>query len=168
MVKNLPTSAGDMGSIPDPGRSPTCLGATKPLYYNYCALQPGRCNYWAHMMDATREKSEQGQRPSTLKNKQIKLGKKVENCYYSSLFYYYFIVFLSLTTKLFFCFLLFICCLSLSSWKETTQDPSLLFMPYYLCEQLLYVEHICVCPVNIYWLIEQINRAFPGALRKDI
>ena len=45
VVKNLPTSAGDMGSIPDPGRSPTCLGATKPLYYNYCALQPGRCNY---------------------------------------------------------------------------------------------------------------------------
>ena len=30
-LKNSPATAGDIGSIPDPGRS---LGATKPMYHN--------------------------------------------------------------------------------------------------------------------------------------
>ena len=34
MVKNSPVNAGDMGSIPDPGRFHLC-GAAKPEGYNY-------------------------------------------------------------------------------------------------------------------------------------
>ena len=32
--KNLPGNAGDMGIIPDPGRS-TCLRETKPVHHSY-------------------------------------------------------------------------------------------------------------------------------------
>ena len=34
VVKNLPANAGDMGSIPGPGRS-TWFGATKPMCHSY-------------------------------------------------------------------------------------------------------------------------------------
>ena len=34
VVKNLPANAGDMGSIPGPGRS-TCSGTTKLVCHNY-------------------------------------------------------------------------------------------------------------------------------------
>ena len=34
VVKNLPASAGDMGSSPGP-EDPTCRGATKPVRHNY-------------------------------------------------------------------------------------------------------------------------------------
>ena len=42
VVKNLPDNAGNMGSIPDPGRS-HMPRATKPMCRNYrvCALEPG-------------------------------------------------------------------------------------------------------------------------------
>ena len=36
MVKNPPANAGDMGSIPGPGRF-TCQGATKPMHHHYQA-----------------------------------------------------------------------------------------------------------------------------------
>ena len=35
VVKNLPANAGDMGSSPGRGRSPTCCRTTKPLHHNY-------------------------------------------------------------------------------------------------------------------------------------
>ena len=40
VVKNLPSSARDTGSIPGPGR-----------FHNYwaCALEPGSCNCWTHV-----------------------------------------------------------------------------------------------------------------------
>ena len=34
IVRNLPTNAGDMGSIPGPGGS-SQYGAIKPMYHNY-------------------------------------------------------------------------------------------------------------------------------------
>ena len=34
MIKNLPCNAGDMGSIPGPGRS-HMPGATKPMHHNF-------------------------------------------------------------------------------------------------------------------------------------
>ena len=51
MVKNPPANAGDMGSIPGPGRS-YMPGATKPgaaKHRNYwtSALEPVSCSYWA-------------------------------------------------------------------------------------------------------------------------
>ena len=41
LVKNLPASAGDTGSVPGPGRS-HMLGTTKPMCHNYLAyaLEP--------------------------------------------------------------------------------------------------------------------------------
>ena len=46
VVKNLPVSAGDRDSIPDPGRS---RGTTEPTLHDYwsCALEPGSHNYWS-------------------------------------------------------------------------------------------------------------------------
>ena len=40
VVKNLPASVEDMGSVPGPG-DPTCHVATKPMHHNYraCTLQ---------------------------------------------------------------------------------------------------------------------------------
>ena len=35
VVKNLPSSAGDMGLIPGQGNDPTCSRATKSEYHNY-------------------------------------------------------------------------------------------------------------------------------------
>ena len=35
VVKNPPTNEGETGSIPGPGRSHTCLGATKPMCHSY-------------------------------------------------------------------------------------------------------------------------------------
>ena len=48
VVKNLPANAGDMGSIPGPGRS-TCYRATKPLCHNYwaCTLEPTSHSFWS-------------------------------------------------------------------------------------------------------------------------
>ena len=34
VVKNVPTNAGDTGSIPDP-EDPTSCGATEPMHHNY-------------------------------------------------------------------------------------------------------------------------------------
>ena len=44
VVKNLPVNEGDMGSLPDPGRSHR---AAKPVRHDYgaCALEPGNRNY---------------------------------------------------------------------------------------------------------------------------
>ena len=49
VVKNPPANGGDTGSIPGPGRDPTCRRATKPLCHNYwaCTLEPASHNYWA-------------------------------------------------------------------------------------------------------------------------
>ena len=46
MVKNSPTNAGDMGSVPV-WEDPTCLGEAEPVHHNYwaCALEPGSCEY---------------------------------------------------------------------------------------------------------------------------
>ena len=46
--KNLPANAGDMGSIPGPGRF-HMPRATKLMHHNYwaCALEPGSCGDWA-------------------------------------------------------------------------------------------------------------------------
>ena len=32
-------------------KDPTCQGATKPVRHNYwtCTVEPGSCNYWAHV-----------------------------------------------------------------------------------------------------------------------
>ena len=51
MVKNPPANAGNMGSIPGPGRSHTLRRAAKPVRHNYwaCALEPVSHNYWACM-----------------------------------------------------------------------------------------------------------------------
>ena len=63
VVKNSPANTGDTGLIPDPGRSHmhlrshisnqdlTCCGTTKPMNHNYsvCVMEPGNCNYWAHV-----------------------------------------------------------------------------------------------------------------------
>ena len=48
VVKNLPTNAGDLGSIPDL-EDPTCQGATKPESHNNLAraLEPGSHKYWS-------------------------------------------------------------------------------------------------------------------------
>ena len=35
VLKNLPANAGDMSSIPGPGRSHMPRGATKPVCHNY-------------------------------------------------------------------------------------------------------------------------------------
>ena len=45
VIKNLPASAGDMGSVPGPGRS-HMQGATKPVYHHHWAhsLEPMLCN----------------------------------------------------------------------------------------------------------------------------
>ena len=51
LVKNLPANAGDPGSIPGPGRSHTCFGATRPAccnYRNLCALELVLCNKRSH------------------------------------------------------------------------------------------------------------------------
>ena len=44
----MPANAGNMGSIPDPGRS-HIHGATKPLCHNHwaCALEPASHNFWS-------------------------------------------------------------------------------------------------------------------------
>ena len=49
MVKNLPTNAGVMGSIPGP-EDPTCLGVAEPVSHNYgtWALEPVLCNKRRH------------------------------------------------------------------------------------------------------------------------
>ena len=50
VVKNPPANAGDMGLIPDLGRS-SCHRATKPMCHNCwacaCVLEPGKCNTWS-------------------------------------------------------------------------------------------------------------------------
>ena len=50
VVKKPPANAGDMGLIPDPGRSQED-GTTKPMCHNYwaCALDPQSLNNWAHL-----------------------------------------------------------------------------------------------------------------------
>ena len=50
VVKNLSANAGDMGSVPDPGRF-HMPPATKPVHLNYWAyaLEPGSHSYWAHV-----------------------------------------------------------------------------------------------------------------------
>ena len=50
VVRNLPASAEDMGSIVLQEDS-TCYGATKPMPHSYwaCALEPTNGNYWVHM-----------------------------------------------------------------------------------------------------------------------
>ena len=50
VVKNLPTNAGDKGSILGPRRS-HMPGATKPVCHNFwsCVLEPGSHSYWACM-----------------------------------------------------------------------------------------------------------------------
>ena len=50
VVKNLPSNAGDMGSIPGSGRS-HCHGGTKPVPHNYWdqALEPVSCSYGSPM-----------------------------------------------------------------------------------------------------------------------
>ena len=35
VIENPPCNVGDVSSIPDPGRPPTCCGATKPSPHNY-------------------------------------------------------------------------------------------------------------------------------------
>ena len=99
MVKNPPANAGDPGSISLIWEDPTCLRATKLMHHTYwaCALKPGSHNYWAYwsphtlyspcsstretttvrsLWIATRKKSAQQWRLSTIKNKQIKLLKE--------------------------------------------------------------------------------------------
>ena len=46
VVRNLHANAGDMGSIPGPGRL-TCRRATKPVRHKYwpCVLEPRSHNY---------------------------------------------------------------------------------------------------------------------------
>ena len=72
LVKNPPANAGDMGSIPSPGRS-RCHGATKPVHHSYWrpnTLEPVLQNKRSHhnekpMLSAAREKSTRQQTPST-------------------------------------------------------------------------------------------------------
>ena len=49
VVKNSSATAKDTGSIPGSGGS---CRATKPKHHTYwgCALEPGRYNYWAHVL----------------------------------------------------------------------------------------------------------------------
>ena len=51
VVNSSPADVGDMGSIPNQWFAPTCHEATKSMCHNYqaCALEPGSCNYWAHV-----------------------------------------------------------------------------------------------------------------------
>ena len=76
MVKNLPATAGDMGSIPDPGRFLTLwgTGTDVPQLLSLCfrvrALQQEKPLQEAHAPQLERARSQQ-QRPSTAKNKSI-------------------------------------------------------------------------------------------------
>ena len=59
---------------------PTCLGTTKPMSHNYwaCALEPGNCNYWAHVLRALRAHALQQEKLpqwETLAPKTEKAGK---------------------------------------------------------------------------------------------
>ena len=45
MVKNLSASAGDVGSIPEPGRSPK-VGSGNPLQYSYLENSMNRGALW--------------------------------------------------------------------------------------------------------------------------
>ena len=51
VAKNLPANAGDVGLIPDPGRS-HMLRSNKPVCHNYSALELWNCNYWAATIEA--------------------------------------------------------------------------------------------------------------------
>ena len=50
MVENPPASAGDTSSIPD-WADPKGRRVAKPVHRSYWlhALEPGSCNYWAHV-----------------------------------------------------------------------------------------------------------------------
>ena len=50
VVQNPPMDTGDMGSVSDP-EDLTCHGTTKPMCHSYQAraLEPGNCDYEAHM-----------------------------------------------------------------------------------------------------------------------
>ena len=53
MVKNLPANAGDMGSIPGLGRSPT-EGNGNPLQYSCLKIPMDRENWWASVHGVTK------------------------------------------------------------------------------------------------------------------
>ena len=84
-IKNLPTNAGDMGSIPGPARF-HMLWNSKPLWHNYgahalepmlcnkrshCSEKPMHCNEEQPLLAATREKPVQSNQDpvSAVKNK---------------------------------------------------------------------------------------------------
>ena len=48
VIKNPPADTGDTSLIQE---DPTCCGAAKPMRHSYwaCALEPGKCNCWAHV-----------------------------------------------------------------------------------------------------------------------
>ena len=61
MVKNLPTNAGDTGSIPGPGRSHTSQSnQARAPWQLTCALEPRSRNYWAHAPRACAPQQEKG------------------------------------------------------------------------------------------------------------
>ena len=53
MVKNPPANAGDMGSIPDPGRPPE-EGNGNPLQYSCLENPMDRGSWWATAMGSQR------------------------------------------------------------------------------------------------------------------
>ena len=53
MVKNLPTNAGDAGSIPELGRSPIG-GDGNPLQYSCLENSMGRGGWWATVHGVTK------------------------------------------------------------------------------------------------------------------
>ena len=80
-AKNPPANAGDMGSIPGPGRFHTFLGATKPVATttDACTLEPRLWNKRSHgnekpsQLGSSSPQPEkipvQQRRPSSVKNK---------------------------------------------------------------------------------------------------
>ena len=54
MVKNLPANAGDVGSIPESGRSPG-EGNGNPLQYSYLENPMDRGTWWATVHRITKE-----------------------------------------------------------------------------------------------------------------
>ena len=58
VVKTMPASAGDPGSIPDLGRSHMLRSsqAWVPQPLSLCVLEPGSCNYWARVPQSLKSK----------------------------------------------------------------------------------------------------------------
>ena len=98
VIKNLPANAGDTGSIPDQGRSHMmwsklnlCTTTIEPVLWSpgataaepACSVEPVLCNKRSHcsgtlgqsLPAAAREEPTWQGRPSSAKNKQIKLNK---------------------------------------------------------------------------------------------